>query len=173
MITMPPVEMLSFRRVCGAFPTGVTVVTCPRPDGGVHGMTANSFLSVSLDPLLMLVSVDRGAAMCQAMDIAAGFAVSILAEGQSDVSNHFAGRRVDLSGPLFTSVDESPWANVVTGAAGWMVLDKHQALDVGDHRLFVGAPTAVASSFRAPLVFHGGRYHALHNGFETYLPPFL
>lgn len=172
-MAVPPVDRFSFRRVCGAFPTGVTVVTCRAPDGEMHGMTANSFLSVSLDPLLMLVSIARQATMAQVLEASSSFAVSILAEGQADISNHFAGRSPGLAGTPLTTVAAAPEAEVVSGAAAWMVLDKTTVVDAGDHRLFLGAPTVIETSLSAPLVFHGGRYHELREGFDAHLLAFL
>ncbi|GAA1610858.1 flavin reductase family protein [Kribbella sancticallisti] len=136
-------------------------------------MTANSFLSVSLDPLLMLVSIAQQATMCQVLEASSSFAVSILAEGQADISNHFAGRRPGLPGTPLATVAAAPEAQVVTGAAAWMVLDKTAMIDAGDHRLFLGAPTVIEASQSAPLVFHGGRYHELREGFDAHLLAFL
>lgn len=88
----PDIDPRHFRRTLGRFATGVTVVTVARPEGP-HGMTANAFLSVSLDPPLVLVSVDRRARMHAYLAEATRYGVSILARDQEIAARHFAGSR--------------------------------------------------------------------------------
>jgi len=78
------------RNVCGLFATGITVITA----GGdmPHSMTANAFTSVSLDPPLVLVCVDRDARLHESILAAKSFAVSVLGAGQADLAKHFADR---------------------------------------------------------------------------------
>src|SRR3954469_5311693 len=84
------IDPREFRRVIGLFATGVTVITT-RIGDDLHGMTANAFTSLSLDPLLVLVCVDRRARMHPIIQQAGRFAVNILHEGQEAVSRNFAG----------------------------------------------------------------------------------
>jgi flavin reductase (DIM6/NTAB) family NADH-FMN oxidoreductase RutF len=79
-----------FRRVVGHFTTGITVVTVEREPGLVHGMTANSFTSVSLDPLLILICVDHNARLLSFLDLQERFGVNILKDNQQSISEHFA-----------------------------------------------------------------------------------
>ena len=81
------VDPLEFRRVMGHFPTGVSVITTVH-EGELHGMTANSFTSVSLDPMLVLACLACGARTALAIQSAGHFAVNILAEDQEEVSHH-------------------------------------------------------------------------------------
>ena len=82
-----------FRRVMGRFATGVTVITA-EAEGGVRGMTANAFMSGSLTPPLCLISVAKKARMHDALKDSGHFGVSILAQGQERISQHFAGQGV-------------------------------------------------------------------------------
>src|SRR3974377_308002 len=79
-----------FRRVMGSFPTGITVITVEREPGQVHGMTANSFTSVSLDPLLILVCVDHNARLLSYLKLQRRFGVNILRDVQQTTSELFA-----------------------------------------------------------------------------------
>jgi len=79
-----------FRLALGQFATGVTVVTVERASGRVHGMTANSFTSVSLDPPLILVCVDQKAQLLQLLKDRKRFGVSILKDDQEAISEYFA-----------------------------------------------------------------------------------
>ena len=79
-----------FRRVVGHFPTGITVITVEREPGQVHGMTANSFTSVSLDPLLILICVDHNARLLSYLTVQRRFGVNILKDTQQSTSEHFA-----------------------------------------------------------------------------------
>src|SRR6476646_7217234 len=82
---------LAFRRTLGMFATGVTVLTT-RVGGQVHGMTANAFMSVSLQPPLVLISLDRRSRMCGMLHEGNRFGVSVLAQGQTGLSDFFARR---------------------------------------------------------------------------------
>ena len=88
---MPEIDPRAYRDTIGLFATGVTVVTARLGDT-VHGMTANAVSSVSLDPTLLLVCVDRRARMHDLLQQAGAFVVNILAEDQEALSGHFTGR---------------------------------------------------------------------------------
>lgn len=155
---VPPVDPKEFRRLMGLFATGVTVITA-ETDEGVHGMTANAVMSVSLDPLLVCVSVDRRARLNRFLEASRGFAINILADGQRHLSQFFAGL---WQGP-------PPEYRVQTWVGGPRLLGclasigcaVDDVLDGGDHRLFLGRVLAVHRSDAqlSPLLFFGGRYH--------------
>ena len=84
-----------FRELLGQFTTGVTIITTTAPDGSPVGMTANSLTSVSLEPPLLLVCVDRTSTMHQAMLQASGFTINVLSEDQEALSRQFAGSHED------------------------------------------------------------------------------
>ena len=146
------------RNMFGRFASGVTVVSCD-VGGSVHAMTANSFVSVSLDPARALVSVARSAKMHTLLNEGCGFGVSILKDGQASVSNHFAGRPADGDLPEFKHVAGVP---VLADALAWMVCCPDRQFDVDDHTLFVGRLLDCGYQDNVePLLFFGGKYAAL------------
>lgn len=150
-----------FRRVMGLFATGVTVVTA-EADGEVHGMTANAVMSVSLDPLLVCVSVGRRARMDGFLQRARAYAVNILSEDQQALSRYFAGAWPHPAPPEHRLERWVGGPRLVgcLAAAGCRV---QTVLDGGDHRLYVGRVLALyrGEGRLSPLLFFGGRYHRL------------
>jgi flavin reductase len=158
----PPTDVVDtrlLRRAFGSFATGVTVVTV----GGAapHGMTANSFTSVSLDPPLVLVSVDRNAIMHRIMQDSGYFAVSVLAADQEGIARHFADRRRPLGLAQFDAVDWVPGrrtgAPLVQNALVRFECELWRTYDGGDHTIFVGQLLAMdrPRENEALLFFHG------------------
>jgi flavin reductase (DIM6/NTAB) family NADH-FMN oxidoreductase RutF len=148
----PSVE---FRRTLGMFATGVTVITTL---GGeqVHGMTANAFMSVSLKPPLILISVDQRAKMNGLLREGTRYGVSVLEEHQTALSDRFAGRVAeDAPEPLFELVRDTP---LVEGALAHLVARVVRSYWGGDHSLFLGQVEYVRYGEGTPLLFHGGRY---------------
>lgn len=169
---LPPVEELDigegagdpvaeFRRTLGMFPTGVTIVTT-QAEGQVHGMTANAFMSVSLRPPLVLISVDRRARMNSFLHEGSRYGISVLGDEQEALSDHFAGRVLDDPPEArFLLVRETP---LVDGAVAHIVARVVRSYWGGDHSLFLGQVEFARSRPGAPLLFHGGRYeHVLAN----------
>lgn len=153
-VTIDPRE---FRNAMGRFATGVTIVTT-EVDGQVHGMTANAFVSVSLDPPLILISVANNANLNTMLPQSGRYGVSILNEAQQDISQHFAGRPVEgLTVPFIRNHDmpliERAVAYIVT-----RIVDTHVA---GDHTLYIGQVDYLESRDERPLLFYSGRYRAL------------
>lgn len=151
-------DSLDFRRAMGRFPTGVTVVTMLSPDGRAYGITVNAFMSVSLEPPLIAVSLDRSARAYATLAGSERFAVSVLAEDQRAVSDRFAGRRVPHEPQPFAELDGFP---VVSGAVAHIVCGMHSRFDAGDHTIFVGHVQALQTGHGEPLVFERGRYTQL------------
>jgi flavin reductase (DIM6/NTAB) family NADH-FMN oxidoreductase RutF len=157
----PPVDPLAFRRVMGAFATGVTVVAAQQGDE-VHGMTANAFTSVSLDPLLVLVCIATHARMDGFIRRAGGFSVNFLSADQEPLSRYFANAWRPAAPPEFRF---DPWDGGprLVGSLASVGCRLDHAVDAGDHRvvlgrviaLFEGDPTAL------PLLFFSGRYRRL------------
>ncbi len=150
------------RAVCARFATGVTVVAA---GGEVPcGMTANSFTSVSLDPPLILVCVNRNAAIYRAVLESGSFAVSMLSAGQEHVARHFANRSRPRGLAEFGEVDWSPaprtGAPVLHDALAWLDCALTASYEGGDHVIFIGS---VLDSGCGPthdaLIFYGGRFH--------------
>ncbi len=149
---------LAFRRTLGMFATGVTVLTT-RVAEQVHGMTANAFMSVSLQPPLVLVSIDRRARMGALLHEGTRFGVSVLEAQQTRLSDKFAGRTADdLPEPTFEIVHEAP---LVEGALAHLVARVVRSYWGGDHSLFLGQVEFARYGEGRPLLFHRGRYERL------------
>jgi flavin reductase (DIM6/NTAB) family NADH-FMN oxidoreductase RutF len=149
---------VALRRTLGLFATGVTIITI-RAGEQVHGMTANAFMSVSLAPPLVLISVDRRARMCALLHEGRRYGVSVLHEDQSALSDRFAGRAAGGPEPRFQLVRDTP---LVDGALALFVARVVRSYWGGDHSLFLGQVETARTGVGAPLVFHGGRYGRLN-----------
>ncbi len=152
------------RRIFGCFATGVTVVSC-RVGTRTHGITVNSFTSVSLDPPLVLICVDRKAIADELLPQAGAFAISVLGERQREISDYFAKRLAPNPEDEFADV---PYHDGVTGAPvvdGAMAVIEARLVNVypaGDHDIFVAEVVeARALSDESPLLFHRGGYPRL------------
>jgi flavin reductase (DIM6/NTAB) family NADH-FMN oxidoreductase RutF len=132
----------------------VTVITTLK-GGQVHGMTANAFMSVSLNPALVLVSIDRRTKMCGLLYEGSRYGVSVLCETQSALSDRFAGRMVNGAEPRFDVVRDTP---LVDGALAHFVARVERSYWGGDHSLFLGRVEYARQHSGAPLLFHGGHY---------------
>jgi flavin reductase len=150
-----------FRAALGRFLTGVTVITVETAEGGVHGMTANAFCSVSLQPPLVLVCIDHLAETYLRIRERGEFGVSVLKADQEAWSEFFAdpernpdaAYRLDIRYRKMKSgmpVLENTLANLDCG-----VVDAHAA---GDHTIFVGEVREVALAEGPPLLYFRGRY---------------
>jgi flavin reductase (DIM6/NTAB) family NADH-FMN oxidoreductase RutF len=149
---------LAFRKTLGMFATGVTVLTT-RVGEQVHGMTANAFMSVSLRPPLVLISIDRRAKMGALMHEGTRFGVSVLEARQTGLSDRFAGRDADdLPEATFEVVHDTP---LVEGALAHLVARVVRSYWGGDHSLFLGQVEFARYGEGRPLLFHGGRYERL------------
>ena len=153
-----------FRRVAGAFATGVTVITVEREPGEVHGMTANSFTSVSLDPLLILVCVDQDARLLAFLKSQRRFGVNILREDQQFLSEHFA--RPDQTPELDKNLGiRFLWTEsgvpLLQGALAHLSCHLVAEHPAGDHTIFVGEVESMSCHDGEPLLFHRGQYRRL------------
>jgi flavin reductase (DIM6/NTAB) family NADH-FMN oxidoreductase RutF len=156
--TKAPVDGKLFRRVMGRFTTGVTVITAEATDG-VRGMTANAFMSGSLTPPLCIISIAKKARMHGILETAGHFGVSMLAQGQEPVSQHFAGQGLSQPDVLFEHMDGIPVLANVSAAIAARVDAQH---DCGDHSIFIGHIVGLRDDAKPPLVYHGGKYASLH-----------
>jgi flavin reductase (DIM6/NTAB) family NADH-FMN oxidoreductase RutF len=148
----------AFRRTLGMFATGVTVVTTQAGDQ-VHGMTANAFMSVSLRPPLVVISVDRRAKMHALLHEGRRYGISVLADEQRALSDRFAGRTAEGTEEVeFDLVHETP---LVRGALAHLVARVVRSNWGGDHSLFVGQVEYARYGEGQPLLFQGGRYQHL------------
>jgi flavin reductase (DIM6/NTAB) family NADH-FMN oxidoreductase RutF len=159
-----PLSPELFRRVMGNFVTGVTVVTVEREPGKVHGMTANSFTSVSLDPLLVLVCVDQNAQLLSFLKMQRRFGVNMLRSNQQAISEHFAK-------PLQNPEEEKQlgvrfeWTEsgipLLEGALGQLACTVAAQYMAGDHTIFIGEVESIHEGEGDPLVYHQRQYRKL------------
>lgn len=155
-----------FRRTLSSFATGVTVVTTT-VGGILHGMTANAFASVSLDPLLVLVCVDRTAGMHELLPRARAFAVTVLAADQIELSVWFASRRRPSGQDQFSGIGWHPapvtGCPVLSGGLAFVDCRLTTVHDGGDHSIFLGRVVELGGLRQdaRPLIWYGGGYHRL------------
>lgn len=152
-----PVTPHEFRETLGRFASGVTIVTA-RHDGERRGMTASAFVSVSLTPPLILVSVGHSATMHARLLDSDRFGVNVLSTHQRELSTHFAGR----PDPALSI----PWMDheglpLIGGAVAQLVCRKVEAHEAGDHTLFLGEVEYSRYTDDDPLVYFRGQYHEL------------
>ncbi len=146
-----------FRNAMGKFATGITVVTT-EIDGQPYGMTANAFMSVSLQPRLVLVSIGANAQMHGRIMRSQRYGVSILAEHQQEVSALFAGQSRAETPVTFDRLGDLPVIKEAIAHIACTVVASHEA---GDHTLFIGEVTDIRLQDGEPLLFSQGKYRAL------------
>lgn len=147
-----------FRNALGRFASGVTVITAYY-EGRPHGMTANSFVSVSLDPPLVLVSLDNRSSMHRVLPVVRRYGITVLRDDQEPLSNHFAGRIVQNLHVRFIERQGIP---LLHGGVAHFVVDLVDAHPAGDHTLYIGRVEHFEWNDEKPLLFHAGRYGRLH-----------
>ena len=159
-----PLTALEFRHALGQFATGVTVVTAERAPGKVHGMTANSFASVSLDPPLILVCVDQHAHLLAMVKARKRFGVSVLKEDQRAMSEYFAQPEENIE------MEERLGVRFGWTASGIPVLEDtlvQLGCNVvatylsGDHTVFIGEVETAKVFSGEPLLFFRGQYRQI------------
>ena len=152
------IEAPEFRRILGHWPTGVAVVAARAADGRPRGLTANAITSLSLDPPLVLVCVDRAAETHAGIIESGAFAISILPDGAEDLARRFADER---SADKFAGVEhrtERSGSPVLDRALAWIDCGLHSSHEGGDHTIFIGRVLAAGASPGAPLLFYRGGY---------------
>ena len=156
----------TFKAALGRFSSGVTVITVNTEEGD-YGMTASAFCSLSLDPPLVLVCVNKGSTTQQRLEASTGFGVSILSAEQKTSSNQYAGYGEHPQSAFEEGVERGEYsaAPMLAGALAWLDCSHHAAHDGGDHIIFVGkVENAAAFGDRdtlEPLLYAAGRYRAL------------
>lgn len=157
---MTAFETKTLRNALGAFATGVTIVTTRRADGTDAGLTANSFSSVSLDPLMVLWSLAKTSSSIGAFRDAAHFAVHVLAADQDALSGQFASKGGEKFAGLSLGRSHDGVPLLLDCTARFECRTAFQ-YEGGDHVIFVGEVVNFSHSERPPLIFHGGRYGML------------
>jgi flavin reductase (DIM6/NTAB) family NADH-FMN oxidoreductase RutF len=149
-----------FRRACAQFPTGVTVVTTRAADGTPHGLTVNAFCSLSLNPPLVFVAIDRSSRLLDAFERCGRFAINFLSNDQRDLSVRFS----QLPEGRFNGVSWYPGVEglpLLQGALGYIECRLAQIVDVGDHRGLIGEVVGASAGAGDPLVYFRSMYTRL------------
>lgn len=160
---MPPSPTSGeYRATVGLFATGIAVVTA-NAVGLEHGMTLNSFTSVSLDPLLVLVCVERDAVMHKVIEEARSFALSVLAGDQEPIARYFADSSRPAGAAQFAElghrIGRATGAPLLDDALAWLECELERTYDGGDHSIFLGrVMTVERGRLREPLLYFGGAY---------------
>lgn len=148
------------RLVMGQFATGVTVITTQDKDGVPYGLTANAFMSLSLNPPLVLISVDKSAQCYSCFEESKVFTVNILSETQEEISRRFATKGIEK----FAGLEWSKGCNgaaILGGTIGHIECKVVQSHDGGDHTIVVGEVADAVASVGRPLLFFHGKYERL------------
>jgi len=159
-VTKNAVDQAHFRQLLGRFATGVTVITARDAEGRPHGMTANSLSSVSLEPPLILLSIDHEASMHGLLVTSPAFAVNILSASQEAVSRRFAQDREERFDGV--GYQESPRGLVLLdGALAHLECERVATHEAGDHTILVGLVVAGNANEGRPLCYFRGGYASL------------
>jgi flavin reductase (DIM6/NTAB) family NADH-FMN oxidoreductase RutF len=154
------IDTRELRNVLGCFATGVTVITTRDQSGEVFGITANAFTSVSLNPPLVLVCIDKNANCYFCFEQSGAFAVNILGRQQEDISRKFATKGIDK----FQGIAWRPGKRgvpILEGAVAYVECQIVKSYDGGDHAIYLGEVVDAALSDGEPLLFFKGKYHSL------------
>jgi flavin reductase (DIM6/NTAB) family NADH-FMN oxidoreductase RutF len=166
------VSQAEFRKALGCFATGITVITLDS-ESEVHGMTANAFTSVSLDPMLVLVCVDKSARTHSHLHAKKRFGVNVLAENQRAISEYYArparthDRAAEEAGAAFERTSHG--TPVLRGALAYLECRLHSAQDAGDHTIFIAEVEEVVVREGDPLLYFESKYRKIGGPVES--PP--
>lgn len=152
------VDARVFRRVMGKFATGVTVVTFTH-EGQFSGMTANAFMSLSVDPPMVLIAVRNQARFAASIQPGDAFGISFLREDDQAISSHFGGRPLANQQPSYAELGGAP---VLEGALVQLAVRANAVHVGGDHLIYTADVEALEESDGRPLLFYSGSYKQLH-----------
>ena len=152
---MQRADPATFRMAASRFATGVTVITALDRDGQIRGMTANSFVTVSLSPPTVLILLVPGRTQA-AISASRRYAVNVLPDSAAALSVHFAGRPDPDLHPAYELKDGLPR---LAGCLAFFACDVVREIGLNDHRMFVAEVSMCDHGDSAPLVFFCSQYH--------------
>lgn len=152
-----------FRYAMGSFATGVNVIVTETNEG-THGMTANAFMSQSLVPKLIIISLKEDAHMLKKIKESGQFSINTLSEDQQDLSMIFAGQVKSEKEITFDYLDRKP---VIPGALAQLACNVKSEYVEGDHTIFIGQVTDIHLENGEPLIFSKGKYRKLEKAATT------
>jgi len=158
----PKIDSAVFRQMMGCFATGIAVVTARNAELGAFGLTINSLTSVSLDPPLLLFCLDKSAFLHKYFRSSKNFALNLLADGQENISRHFADRHHNARPKNMwdRSQQDCP---ILRGTLGWILCKPRHFYKGGDHTIFVVEVIDLhkRAPAKEPLTYFHGRYRTL------------
>ena len=154
------IDPRELRNVMGLFATGVTIITTKDATGKPFGLTANAFSSLSLDPPLLLVCIDKKVDCYACFDESKVFAVNFLARNQEDLSTRFATKGIEkFEGVSYTLGGLG--VPLLDGALAHLECKVAAGYEGGDHTIYTGEVQSMATSEAEPLLFYQGKYRSL------------
>ena len=157
---MSQIDKREFRHILGKFSSGITIATVLDADGACHGMTANSFTSVSLTPPLVLICVDHRARIREHFRIGAHFGINILSASQKSLSDRFAGSGYDRFEGIAWHAGETG-VPLLPDVLATLECARVDVVTAGDHDIVIGEVLHAGCREGEPLVFYGGQYRIL------------
>jgi len=154
------IDSQALRQVMGHFATGVTVITTKDRAGTPFGLTANAFTSLSLNPPLVLICIDRAVQCYSCFEESKLFAVNLLSEDQEEISRRFATKGIEKFAGIQWHASQNGVA-LLDGAMGHIECKVVHSYDGGDHTIYVGEIVHAAASGDRPLIFFKGKYYRL------------
>ena len=158
-----PLDKRQFCLVCGRYTTGVAVASVCDQHGDPHGITVNSFTSVSIAPPLVLICVDHRARVLEHFRPGAAFAINVLTESKRDISDHFASAQRDR----FNGIDWRPGgtgAPLLSRGLAFLECTVHRRVPAGDHDIVIGEVVQARIEEGRPLIFYASGYRKLEPG---------
>lgn len=154
------IDPRELRNAMGLFATGVTIITTKDATGKPFGLTANAFSSLSLDPPLLLVCIDKKVDCYACFDESKVFVVNFLARNQEDLSTRFATKGIEkFEGVSYTL--GSLGVPLLDGALAHLECKVAACYEGGDHTIYTGEIQSMATSEAEPLLFYQGKYRSL------------
>lgn len=148
-----------FRDAMGKFATGITIVTT-QYNGEIHGMTVNSFMSISLDPKLIAISIDEQASMYEILQASDTFGISVLKDSQEDLSKIFA-RQIKKDRAINYIIQDG--VPVIDDTLAMISCQVEEKVKAGDHVIIIARVTDLTINEGDPVLFYGGNYRKIQH----------
>lgn len=155
-----------FKEVMGNYPTGVTVVTATDIDGNPVGLTVNSFASVSLDPLMILWSIDHKVSTIKTFTEQGKFVVHILAGDQQELCKTFASKNVDRFSTCKWGFSDNELP-IIEGAFAVLECKTFKTVEAGDHTVLIGEVINIQINNKDPMLYHRRQFGPIPDRFYS------
>ncbi|WP_042347999.1 flavin reductase family protein [Bacillus massiliigorillae] len=156
-----------FKQIMGNYPTGVTIITTTNENRVPVGLTVNSFASVSLDPLLLLWSIDHRSSSLKAFTECGKFAVHVLAQEQQELCKTFASKHDDRFSTCNWKLSNNGLP-IIDGAFGVFECETFKAIEAGDHTILIGEVVDLRVDIeKDPMLYHRRVFGAIPKEFYT------